>query len=129
MRNSVKATVDAYTGQVDLYENDPTDPVLKTWEKVFPNTVKPASEIPPDLRAHFRYPEGIFKVQRDLLTRYHVQDPNEFYSTVSFWDVPSDPTSDAAAAAGDPQPPYYLLADDPRRGASSSPSSSSPRPW
>ena len=75
MRNSVKATVDAYTGQVDLYENDPTDPVLKTWEKVFPGTVKPAAEIPPDLRAHFRYPEGIFKVQRDLLTRYHVHGP------------------------------------------------------
>ncbi len=121
MRNSVKATVDAYTGQVDLYENDPTDPVLQTWEKAFPGTVKPASEVPPDLRAHFRYPEGIFKVQRDLLTRYHVSDPNEFYSTVSFWDVPSDPTSDAAAAAGDPQPPYYLLADDPRRGTSSNP--------
>jgi uncharacterized protein len=121
MRNSVKATVDAYTGQVDLYENDQNDPVLKTWEKVFPNVVKPAAEIPPDLRAHFRYPEGIFKVQRDLLTRYHVSDPSEFYSTVSFWDVPSDPTSDAAAAAGDPQPPYYLLADDPRRGASSIP--------
>jgi uncharacterized membrane protein (UPF0182 family) len=121
MRNSVKATVDAYTGQVDLYENDTTDPVLKTWEKVFPNVVKPAAQVPPDLRAHFRYPEGIFKVQRDLLTRYHVSDPSEFYSTVSFWDVPSDPTSDAAAAAGDPQPPYYLLADDPRRGASSIP--------
>jgi uncharacterized membrane protein (UPF0182 family) len=121
MRNSVKATVDAYTGQVDLYENDPTDPVLKTWEKAFPGTVKPASAVPPDLRAHFRYPEGIFKVQRDLLTRYHVSDPSEFYSTVSFWDVPSDPTSDAAAAAGDPQPPYYLLADDPRRLSSSSP--------
>ena len=121
MRNSVKATVDAYTGQVDLYENDTTDPVLKTWEKVFPGVVKPAAQVPPDLRAHFRYPEGIFKVQRDLLTRYHVSDPSEFYSTVSFWDVPSDPTSDAAAAAGDPQPPYYLLADDPRRLASSLP--------
>jgi uncharacterized protein len=119
MRNSVKATVDAYTGQVDLYENDPNDPVLQTWEKAFPGVVKPMSAVPPDLRAHYRYPEGMFKVQRDLLTRYHVSDPNEFYSTVSFWDVPSDPTSDAAAAAGDPQPPYYLLADDPRRGSQS----------
>ncbi|MFC5066064.1 UPF0182 family protein [Actinomycetospora atypica] len=121
MRNSVKATVDAYTGEVDLYENDPTDPVLKTWEKVFPGVVQPASAVPPALREHYRYPEGIFKVQRDLLTRYHVSDPGEFYSTVSFWDVPSDPTSDAAAAAGDPQPPYYLLADDPRRGTANSP--------
>ncbi|WP_433801996.1 UPF0182 family protein [Actinomycetospora sp. CA-084318] len=121
MRNSVKATVDAYTGQVDLYENDPTDPVLQTWEKAFPGVIKPAAEVPPALRAHYRYPEGIFKVQRDLLTRYHVSDPGEFYSTVSFWDVPSDPTSDAAAAAGDPQPPYYLLADDPKRGSANIP--------
>ncbi|MDL5157239.1 UPF0182 family protein [Actinomycetospora termitidis] len=121
MRNSVKATVDAYTGKVDLYENDPQDPVLQTWEKVFPGVVQPASAVPPELREHYRYPEGIFKVQRDLLTRYHVSDPNEFYSTVSFWDVPSDPTSDAAAAAGDPQPPYYLLADDPRRGVVNTP--------
>ena len=113
MRNSVKATVDAYTGQVQLYQVDDTDPVLKTWMNAFPGVVQPSSAISPDLRAHFRYPEGIFKVQRDLLTRYHVSDPREFYSTVSFWDVPSDPTSDAAAAAGSPQPPYFLLADNP----------------
>jgi uncharacterized membrane protein (UPF0182 family) len=117
MRNSVKATVDAYTGQVSLYQVDQNDPVLKTWMGAFPGVVQPASAISPDLQAHFRYPEGIFKVQRDLMTRYHVNDPREFYSTVSFWDVPSDPTSDAAAAAGDPQPPYYLVADDPRQGS------------
>lgn len=118
MRNSVKATVDAYTGQVDLYQVDDKDPVLATWMKAFPGVVKPGSAISPELRSHFRYPEDLFKVQRDLLTRYHVSDPREFYSTVSFWDVPSDPTSDTAAAAGDPLPPYYLLADDPQRPSS-----------
>ena len=117
MRNSVKATVDAYTGQVQLYAMDPADPVLRTWMDAFPDTVAPLSAAPPDLVQHLRYPEGIFKVQRDLLTRYHVSDPREFYSTVSFWDVPSDPTSDAAAAAGAPQPPYYLVADNPNQAA------------
>jgi len=110
LRNSVKATVDAYDGTVTLYAFDPTDPVLQTWMKAFPGTVKPDSDISPDLRAHFRYPEDQFKVQRELLTRYHVQNPAEFFSTVSFWDVPSDPTVSAAGAAPSAQPPYYVLA-------------------
>jgi uncharacterized membrane protein (UPF0182 family) len=113
LRNSVKATVDAYDGTVTLYAFDPTDPVLQTWMKAFPGTVKPASDISPDLRAHFRYPEDQFKVQRELLTRYHVQNPAEFFSTVSFWDVPSDPTVSAAGAAPESQPPYYVLAGKP----------------
>jgi len=122
MRNSVKATVDAYTGKVQLYQVDDRDPVLTTWMNAFPGVVQPASAISPDLRTHFRYPQGIFKVQRDLLTRYHVADPREFYSTVSFWDVPSDPTGDAtAAAAGAPQPPYYLVADNPALAANAQP--------
>jgi uncharacterized protein len=111
LRNSVKATVDAYDGTVTLYAFDENDPVLRTWMKVFPNTVKPASAISPELRAHFRYPEDQFKVQRDLLTRYHVKNPSEFFSTVSFWDVPSDPTSgNPGQVAKQPQPPYYVLA-------------------
>jgi uncharacterized protein len=109
IRNSVKATVDAYDGTVTLYEFDPTDPVLKTWEKVYPGIVKPQSEIPDALRAHFRYPEDLFKVQRKLLTKYHVSDPVQFFKTQDFWAVPVDPN---ASAAGD-QPPYYILAQSP----------------
>ena len=75
IRNSVKATVDAYDGTVTLYAFDETDPVLQTWMKTFPDTVQPASEISPSLRSHFRYPEDLFKVQRELLTRYHVDNP------------------------------------------------------
>ena len=117
IRNSVKATVDAYHGAVTLYAIDEKDPVLKTWMGVFPGTVKPASEISPELRAHFRYPEDLFKVQRELLARYHVSNPGEFFSTVSFWDVPSDPTKDVSASqAANPQPPYYVLAGDPKNG-------------
>ena len=111
LRNSVKATVDAYDGSVTLYGFDETDPVLRTWAAAFPDVVKPASAISDSLRSHFRYPEDQFKVQRELLTEYHVDTPGEFFSTVSFWDVPSDPTvQGAAGTAGSAQPPYYLLA-------------------
>ncbi len=122
LRNSVKATVDAYDGTVTLYAFDETDPVLQTWMKTFPGTVQPASAISPDLRAHFRYPEDQFKVQRELLTRYHVDNPIEFYGNVSFWDVPSDPTVQGGATGGASQPPYYILAGRPTAdGQSESP--------
>ncbi len=112
LRNSVKATVDAYTGAVTLYAFDESDPVLRTWEKAFPGTVKPSSDISPDLRSHFRYPEDQFKIQRMLLTRYHVDSPTQFYLGSSFWDVPSDPTVQAGGTTG-AQPPYYVLAGPP----------------
>jgi uncharacterized membrane protein (UPF0182 family) len=116
IRNSVKATVDAYDGTVTIYGFDETDPVLRTWAAAFPGVVKPASAISDSLRSHFRYPEDLFKVQRELLTEYHVDTPGEFFSTVSFWDVPSDPTvQGAAGTAGSAQPPYYLLAGLPNQ--------------
>jgi len=121
LRNSVKATVDAYDGTVTLYAFDEQDPVLQTWSKVFPGTVQPEATISDGLRAHLRYPEDQFKVQRELLTEYHVDNAGEFFSTVSFWDVPSDPTVQGATGGpgGDAQPPYYLLAGLPdQQGAS-----------
>ncbi|MFF4173433.1 UPF0182 family protein [Streptomyces sp. NPDC001744] len=104
IRNSVKATVDAYDGTVTLYEWDTRDPVLKTWMKAFPGTVKPKSEIKGDLLEHLRYPQDMFKVQRELLTRYHVTDPAQFYSGSDAWQVPDDPTT----RNGNAVPPYYL---------------------
>ncbi|MFJ7070055.1 UPF0182 family protein [Streptomyces sp. NPDC101115] len=104
IRNSVKATVDAYDGTVNLYQWDTEDPVLKTWMKAFPGTVKERSAIKPDLLAHLRYPQDMFKVQRELLTRYHVQDPAQFYSGSDAWQVPDDPTN----KDGNAVPPYYL---------------------
>ncbi|WP_326635402.1 UPF0182 family protein [Nonomuraea fuscirosea] len=105
IRNSVKATVDAYDGTVKLYAWDNNDPVLKTWSNAFPGTIRPASEMSPDLRQHVRYPEDLFKVQRYTLSRYHITNPAAFYSGQDFWNVPGDPTQ------GDKnikQPPYYL---------------------
>ncbi|WP_262852228.1 UPF0182 family membrane protein [Mumia quercus] len=103
MRNAVKAVVDAYDGTVDLYEWDTQDPMLKTWMKVFPGTVKPKSEISADLLEHLRYPVDMFKVQRNILGAYHVTDPQTFYEGGERWKIPEDPTS-----KGSLQPPYYL---------------------
>ncbi|MGW0607621.1 UPF0182 family membrane protein [Streptomyces sp. NPDC002640] len=106
IRNSVKATVDAYTGDVKLYEWDTKDPVLKTWMKAFPDTVEPRTAISDELMAHLRYPQDLFKVQRELLTRYHVSsdDAETFLSGSEVWQVPDDPTT----RAGEAVPPYYL---------------------
>ncbi|CMJ83185.1 transmembrane protein [Mycobacterium tuberculosis] len=108
VRNSVKATVDAYDGTVTLFQFDRDDPVLRTWMRAFPGTVKSEDQIPDELRAHFRYPEDLFEVQRSLLAKYHVDEPREFFTTNAFWSVPSDPTNDANAT----QPPFYVLVGD-----------------
>ncbi|MCC5478914.1 UPF0182 family membrane protein [Streptomyces barringtoniae] len=104
IRNSVKATVDAYTGEVRLYQWDTQDPVLKTWMKAFPGTVQPRKAISQDLMGHLRYPQDLFKVQRELLSRYHVTDAQTFLSGSEVWQVPDDPTNDSGSAV----PPYYL---------------------
>ncbi|WP_083409849.1 UPF0182 family protein [Mycolicibacterium rutilum] len=108
IRNSVKATVDAYDGTVTLYAQDEQDPVLHAWMNVFPGTIKPKSDITPELQQHLRYPEDMFKVQRALLAKYHVDDPITFFSTSDFWDVPLDPNPTASSY----QPPYYIVAKD-----------------
>ncbi|APT84221.1 UPF0182 family protein [Corynebacterium aquilae] len=113
IRNSVKAVVDAYDGTVDLYEFDDKDPVLKAWEGVFPGSVKPKSEISEELRKHLRYPEDMFKVQRELIAKYHVDDPRTFFTGDAFWSVPKDPTSQDERRETN-QPPYYVVAADPK---------------
>ncbi|KAB5604780.1 UPF0182 family protein [Bifidobacterium jacchi] len=109
IRNSVKATVDAYDGSVDLYAWDADDPVLKAWESIFPGQYHPISDISSDLMSHLRYPENLFKVQRELLAKYHVSSANQFFSGEDFWQTPVDPTeSKAAQQKNILQPPYYL---------------------
>jgi uncharacterized membrane protein (UPF0182 family) len=110
IRNSVKATVDAYDGTVTLYAWDEDDPVLKTYMKAFPGVVKPKSEMSEELISHVRYPEDLFKLQRDILTRYHVENPVDFYNGNDRWQVPNDPTQEGSS---DAQPPYYILAQRP----------------
>ncbi|WP_236831737.1 UPF0182 family protein [Blastococcus sp. KM273128] len=115
IRNSVKATVDAYDGTVTLYEWDTEDPVLQTFRKAFPGVVEPREAMPEELVDHVRYPEDLFKVQRDILTRYHVDDPQAFYSGNNRWQVPDDPTQNT----DQPQPAYFILAERPgEEGAS-----------
>jgi uncharacterized protein len=108
IRNSVKAVVDAYDGTVTLYEWTPNgqavDPILQTWEKVYPGTVQPYDAIPADLMAHLRYPEDMFKAQRQIYSNYHIPTASAFYSGQDVWRVPQDPT----VASVVPQPAYYL---------------------
>ncbi|MFV0633463.1 UPF0182 family protein [Demequina sp.] len=108
VRNSVKATVNAYDGTVTLYAWDEEDPVLKTWQNIFPSTIKSVSDISGDLMSHLRYPEDLFSIQREQLERYHVDDAAAFYSGQDQWELPADPTASSTAAAETLQPPYYL---------------------
>jgi len=115
IRNSVKATVDAYDGTVTLYTWDAADPVLKAWTKIFPNAVKPIGQIDGQLMSHLRYPEDLFKVQRQLIQRYHVTDAGAFYGQQDFWAVPNDPTRGKDLL----QPPYYLTLQMPGQTSTS----------
>ena len=117
IRNSVKATVDAYDGSVTLYAWDTEDPVLQAWQGVFPNMIQPISEISGDLMSHMRYPEDMFKVQRALLTRYHVDTASEFFSGQDFWRSPTDPTGGTSNTTL--QPPYYQTLQMPGQDAPS----------
>ncbi len=103
MRNAVKATVDAYDGTVTLYEWDSSDPILKVWERAFPGVVKKKSEIPAGVLAHMRYPEDLYKVQREMIASYHVLDPKTFYEGNDKWEVPED-----TSVSTRKQPPYRL---------------------
>jgi uncharacterized membrane protein (UPF0182 family) len=105
----VKATVDAYDGTVTLYAWEDDDPVLQTYMKAFPGVVQSGEEMSEELISHVRYPEDLFKVQRDILTRYHVDDPVDFYNANDRWQIPDDPTRDIE----EDQPPYYILAQRP----------------
>ncbi|WP_460807941.1 UPF0182 family membrane protein [Micromonospora zhanjiangensis] len=111
IRNSVKATVDAYDGTVKLYQFDDKDPVLRAWNKAFGgDLVQPRSAIPAELMAHLRYPADLFKLQRNLLAKFHVTDPGAFYNGDDFWQVPNVPD---APDTGQKQPPYYLYTQFP----------------
>ena len=106
VRNSVKATVDAYTGEVVLYAWEPEDPLLQAWSEIFPSSLRDQDEMSEQLLEHVRYPSDLFKIQRNILGAYHVTDPGTFYSSEDEWVTPNDPVSNPAAPTL--QPPYYL---------------------
>ena len=111
IRNSVKATVDAYDGSVDLYAWDEEDPILAAWMGIYPDTVQPRSAMSAELIAHVRYPADLFKAQRSILGRYHVTEAGAFYSQQDAWMTPNDPVE--GTGIGELQPPYYLTLQAP----------------
>lgn len=88
MRNSVKVTIDAYTGAITAYVIDPRDPVIRTYEGIFPGIFKPMSDMPADIRRHLRYPGRIFRIQASLQATYHMDEPDAFYHREDQWQIP-----------------------------------------
>ncbi len=105
VRNSVKVVMDAYDGTMTFYANDPTDPLIRAWQGVFPTLFHPMSEFPSDLRPHLRVPEELFNVQTRVYGRYHVQNPLTFYSQDDLWTVPGGQTSESSL----PSEAYYVI--------------------
>ena len=93
MRNSVKAVIDAYDGDVTFYLNDPDDPIAQAWSEAFPGLLRPASELPAGLEDHLRYPQDLFRVQGQLYLEYHVTDLGDLFSGNDAWSLPLDPST------------------------------------
>ena len=105
IRNSVKVVIDAYNGSVKFYVADPKDPIIKTWKKIFPDMFNPIEEMPTSLRTHIRYPLDLFKVQSNVLSTYHMDDPRVFYNREDLWRVPIEIYGDQKQTVK----PYYLI--------------------
>ena len=105
IRNSVKVVVDAYTGDTDFYVADPEDPIIKTWQRIFPAMFKPMSAMPAELRAHIRYPEDFFLIQADTFRTYHMTDPQVFYNREDLWGFPRENYAGQTV----PMQPYYVI--------------------
>jgi uncharacterized protein len=96
MRNSVKVVIDAYNGTVRAYVAVPSDPIIRSWERIFPGIFEPLDSMPADLRAHLRYPDQIYRIQAALYTTYHMDSPVDFYHREDQWQIPNlSGTSDA----------------------------------
>ncbi len=106
VRNSVKVAIDAYDGQPTFYVVDDVDPLIAAWQGVFPTLFRPAAEMPADLRAHWRYPEGLFRMQAEIYTRYHITHPGEFYNANDVWVIPEESTEQGGSRQT--TQPYYV---------------------
>ncbi len=109
IRNSVKATVDAYNGSISLYVADESDPIIQTYAKIFPNTLKPLAEMPESLRAHLRYPEDKFHLQSRVFATYHMDKPQEFYNKEDQWTIAQMPTANSNEEAKAMEPYYTIM--------------------
>jgi uncharacterized membrane protein (UPF0182 family) len=111
IRNSVKATVDAYDGTVHLYVFDPDDPLIRAYQSLFPELFTPASAMPEGLRAHARAPEMLFRAQAEIYRTYHMRDPESYYNRADLWDLATFTTG--AQGQPEPVPPTYIVAELP----------------
>ena len=121
IRNAVKATVDAYTGKISLYVFDPSDPIIQSYEHLFPKLFLPASAMPADLRRHARYPEALFQAQAEAYRSFHMRDPQVFYNKEDLWDIAHNlfgqtgqpenvqPTYVVATLPGEEKPEFLLI--------------------
>jgi uncharacterized membrane protein (UPF0182 family) len=105
IRNSVKVVVDMYNGSVDFYAMDPSDPILKAYERAFPGVFKSLDQLPPDLKQHLRYPEDMFAIQMHEYKTFHMTDPQVFYNREDLWDSPHEEFEGSEL----PMQPYYIL--------------------
>jgi uncharacterized membrane protein (UPF0182 family) len=105
IRNSVKATVDAYNGTVAFYLVDPADPIALTLQSIFPTLFRPLGEMPEDMRTRLRYPEGIFSLQAGMYATYHMTNPAVFYNKEDLWEVPNTGTE----GQSERMQPYYAM--------------------
>lgn len=108
IRNSVKIITDAYTGKVEAFVTHPDDPIIKTYQKIFPKILKPMDKMPEEFKAHIRYPENLFEAQAHVYSKYHVTDASTFYSGTDLWQLPSITSRGENAASGRVQP-YYVI--------------------
>lgn len=111
IRNSVKATVDAYDGHVSLYVFDTADPIIQAWQAIFPKLFRPSSEMAPDLRKHVRYPELLFRAQAEIYRTYHMQNPDSFYNKEDLWDIAKNASGQGKQT--DAVQPTYVIATVP----------------
>lgn len=111
IRNAVKVVIDAYNGTVDFYVSDPGDPIVQTYQRIFPGLFKPLAAMPQDLQQHIRYPEDMFLIQAQLYRAYHMDAPEVFYNREDLWQFPRQPAGidGAANASGARMAPYYMI--------------------
>jgi len=109
IRNSVKVVIDAYNGTVDFYVSDPADPILRTYQRIFPGLFKPLETMPKDLQQHIRYPEDLFQIQAQLYRAYHMDAPEVFYNREDLWQFPQELAGIDGGNAPMPMTPYYTI--------------------
>jgi hypothetical protein len=105
IRNSVKVVIDAYNGDITFYISDRQDPIVQSWQKIFPDLFQEIATMPPQLRSHIRYPEDLFRIQSERLLTYHMIDPQVFYNREDQWQIPTE----IYGSESQPVEPYYLI--------------------